>query len=646
LATVLPTKPTRTTDAVREPSGSGNSAAGVAATNGEVAQNPAVSEKPRRRKTSHLKIVPEPRDLRERLKARCAEVAARLDKSRPLPKDEMESLARQILVEHGLSEGHVGWTMVVLATEFWRNQVAAVPHSRRLLLLPHCLKHAEGCPADYDEFGLDCRKCGACSIADYRTTAEKLGYKVLVAEGSPIVLKIIVSGYVDAIVGVACLNVLEKAIDKILLAGIPCMAVPLLSSDCRNTSVDDEWVSDMISLPHAVAPAEQTKSYVHLMRAASKLFERGELERVAPRQRGGPSLSELNGHGISALDPIAGTEAIAYDFLTRGGKHSRPFITLAVHDALTGGLATQTGGAEHLESLAPAIKRVAMSIETFHKASLVHDDIEDDDAFRYGDPTLHRKYGTATAINVGDYLIGMGYRLVSREAKTLGPDAVSDILDRLADAHLKLSEGQGAELLWRDTPGKQITPLDALKIYALKTAPAFEAAMFSGLRLAGPIEKYLEPVGQFARHLGVAFQILNDLGDWRGDNHNKLAAAGDVLGGRPTVLWALALDGLDDERRAELRRLVAGEKIDASVVSRVRSLYQEAGVFEKANRLVDKYRQRAEAVADEIEPDELRQLLYYLIDTVLAEDGHAELDDPPVVVESITSLPLPVVTNG
>jgi geranylgeranyl pyrophosphate synthase len=287
-----------------------------------------------------------------------------------------------------------------------------------------------------------------------------------------------------------------------------------------------------------------------------------------------------------------------------------------------------------------------MSIETFHKASLVHDDIEDDDAYRYGDSTLHRKFGTATAINVGDYLIGMGYRLVSREAKTLGPDVVSDILDRLADAHLKLSEGQGAELLWRDTPGKQITPLDALKIYALKTAPAFEAAMFSGLRLAGPIDGYLEPIGQFARHLGVAFQILNDLGDWRGDNHNKLASAGDVLGGRPTVLWALAIEGLNDERRAELQRLVADRAIDASVVARVRALYLEAGVFEKAGRLVDKYRSRAEAVADEIEPDELRQLLYYLIDTVLADDCHAESEEPRVVVESITSLPIPIVGKG
>jgi geranylgeranyl pyrophosphate synthase len=590
----------------------------------------AGGKKPARRKTSHLKIVPEPRSLREELKRRCVEVAAKLDKSRPLGKDEMEKVARQILDERNLPEGHVGWTMVVLATEFWRSQVTAIPHSRRLLLLPHCLKHAEGCPADYDEFGLDCRKCGACTIADFRTTAENLGYKVLVAEGSPIVLKIIVSGYVDAIVGVACLNVLEKAIDKILLAGIPCMAVPLLSSDCRNTGVDEDWVSDMISLPHTVEQAgEQTRSYVHLMRAAAKMFDREELERLAPRQRGGPALAQLNGQGIGGIDPIAGTEAIAYDFLAKGGKHSRPFITLAVHDALTGGHATAGEGAAHLEAIAPAIKRVAMSIETFHKASLVHDDIEDDDEYRYGDQTLHRKYGTATAINVGDYLIGLGYRLVSRESKTLGAEVVSDILDRLADAHLKLTEGQGAELLWRDSRQKQLTALDALKIYALKTAPAFEAALFSGLRMAGPIDKYLEPVSQFARHLGVAFQILNDLGDWRGDNHNKLVAAGDVLGGRPTVLWALALESLDAPRRAELEQLAAADRVDASIVARVRLFYQDAGVFEKAARLIDKYRQRAEAVADEIEPVELRQLLYYLIDTVLADD-HAP--EPEVAV--------------
>ncbi len=248
--------------------------------------------KPRRRNTSHLKVVPPTKEQRESLRARIAEIAAKLDKSRPLGKDELEALAQQLLTESSLPEGYLGWTMVAMATAFWEQQVAATPFERRLFLLPHCLKHAEGCPADYDEFGLDCKRCGACAIADFRTKAEQLGYKVLVAEGSPIVLKIIVSGYIDAIIGVACLNVLEKAIDKILLAGIPCMAVPLLSSDCRNTSVDEDWVMQMIETRHAT-PEVQTKTYVHLMRAAASMFDaartRSDLPRGCAAGRGWPN---------------------------------------------------------------------------------------------------------------------------------------------------------------------------------------------------------------------------------------------------------------------------------------------------------------------------------------------------------------------
>jgi geranylgeranyl pyrophosphate synthase len=599
-------------------------------------QSDGSKRRSRRRKTSHLKLVPQSKELREKLRARCVEVASKLDKSVPLSKDEMERVIRATLAEMDQPEGYVGWMMVVLATAFWQDQVAAVPPERRLFLLPHCLKHAEGCPADYDEYGLECKQCGACSIADFRTVAEDMGYKVLVAEGSPIVLKIIVSGYVDAIVGVACLNVLEKAIDKILLAGIPCMAIPLLSSDCRNTSVDEDWVDAMIRLQQAV-PQQQTRSYVHLMRAASRLFDADELERVAPRLRGGPRLSEVNGQGAAGLDPVAATEAIAYDFLAKGGKHSRPFITLAVYDALTGGEGTLREGAAHVATFSDAVRRTAMSIETFHKASLVHDDIEDNDAFRYGDETLHRKYGVPTAINVGDYLIGMGYRLVSREVKELEPDIVADILDNLADAHMRLSEGQGAELLWRDGRDKALKPIDALKIYTLKTAPAFEAALLSGVRLAGSLDDYLDPVRQFARNLGVAFQILNDLKDWEGDFDNKMAAAGDVLGGRPTVLLALALDGLPAAEQAELLSLIDDDEgSDDYRVRRVRQLYDQTGVLEKAHRLVDKHQQRAESIADQLEPDELRRLFYYLIDTVL--ERPSEPEQPQVPAPIVTGL--------
>src|SRR5262249_43482588 len=281
-------------------------------------------------------------------------------------------------------------------------------------------------------------------------------------------------------------------------------------------------------------------------------------------------------------DPLEKHESIAYDWLAQGGKRSRPFITLAVYDALKG--APGTFCAEGV-SLPDPVKRAALAIETFHKASLVHDDIEDDDTFRYGRETLAREYGVGTAINVGDYLIGLGYRLVSRERKELGSETAADIIDKLADAHLKLSEGQGAELLWRDAAEKSLTALDALKIYALKTAPAFEAALYSGIRLAAPADNYEKQVADFSKNLGVAFQILNDLKDWEGDSDNKLVAGQDVLAARPTLLLALALEGLAPPQREELLALLKtsaskttdnGQRTTDSIIDRVRQLFRRA----------------------------------------------------------------------
>ena len=542
----------------------------------------------------------------------------------------MEQVARRALEEADLPEAYLGWMMVMISSEFWKESLSAVPPERRLFLLPHCLKHAEGCPAEYDQFGMNCKECGACSIADFRGLAEEMGYRVLVAEGSPVVMKIIVGGYVDAVVGVACLNVLEKAIDKVLLAGIPCMAVPLLSSDCRNTKVDEPWVNEMIRTPYKPAQSV-TRSYVHLMRAASDLFKTESMDTLAPRIRTKAELGD-NAVGVSdieGMDAISATEHIAYDFLSRGGKHSRPFITLAAFDAMTGGRATGPDADAAISEFPISVRRAAMSIETFHKASLVHDDIEDDDAFRYGQPAVHRRFGIPTAINVGDYLIGLGYRLLSRNENDVPSEARVDVLDTLAAAHMRLAEGQGSELLWRDGKDRRLTPLDALKVYALKTSPAFEAALLSGVRMAGDSAPYRDAIRTFSRNMGVAFQILNDLGDWIGDDSNKMSAGGDVFGGRPTLLWALALQGLPEKDAARLLELAESDcgLSDAERLMQVRKLYEQADVFETALKLVDKHQARAERVADEIDVEEFRRLLYFLVDTVLERP---ELPTPAV----------------
>ena len=568
--------------------------------------------------SKHFKLIPETMDLRARIRDEAFRVAATLDRSRPLTKRELEAEAHALVERMGLDEGFLGFAMVMLGNGFWREQFVSIPFHRRMLLLPHCLKHVEQCSAHYDEFGLHCEDCGACAIGDFKMKAERLGYKVLVAEGTPIVLKIIVSGYIDGILGVACLNVLEKAFEKVVQSGVPAYAIPLHSSNCKSTAVDNDWVLEMLDC-YREEPSVQTRTYVPLLRRANAMFEGEAFGALLPRVRSTPEAT--NGHAAS--DPIGGTEAIARDWLQKGGKRFRPFITLAAYEALQPAKRSGVGETLPEPELPDALKRVSMAMEAFHKASLSHDDIEDDDAYRYGHLTLHRRYGVSTAINIGDYLVGVGYRLIGHPSSGVERGTAADILARLADAHCRLAEGQGAELLWRDArpADRVLAPIDALKIYALKTAPAFEVSLYAGLRMAGAVDARLdERIAAFARHVGVGFQICNDLKDWQADLGNKRAAGADALQLRPTLLLALALESASAEEREEIVSHAASQAGGREWLQRLAGIYEARGVFQKARRLVEKHRERAEAVADEVQPEPLRALLYFLVDTLLAEE--------------------------
>ena len=321
----------------------------------------------------------------------------------------------------------------------------------------------------------------------------------------------------------------------------------------------------------------------------------------------------------SGFAPLVETERIALDFLIRGGKRFRPFVTLAAHQAcLEESHELSTHGSTSL--LSDAVKRALIAIEVFHKASLVHDDIEDDDLYRYGRETLHRQYDTATAINVGDYLIGLGYRIITGDREVLGSDRAADILHRLMDAHVKLTEGQGAEIAWRRAADKTLTPHDAIGIYTRKTSPAFEAALYTGVRLAGPGRSFEKHLAHYSRHLGIAFQILNDLSDWSGDADNKLIAKQDALSMRPTILLALALEKADSARRQQIEEMLAGSDGAADDGPCLSDLFVSLDVFRDAAQLVIQHRRLAHEVASEIGHDGLRNLLHYLLEVVLPKD--------------------------
>jgi len=90
--------------------------------------------------------------------------------------------------------------------------------------MPKCLRVESRCPAPFDEFGLLCKQCGLCTIQELQEEAERLGYAVLVAEGSAIVMSLIQTGKIDAMVGVSCISVLERAFPYMEAAAIPGIA--------------------------------------------------------------------------------------------------------------------------------------------------------------------------------------------------------------------------------------------------------------------------------------------------------------------------------------------------------------------------------------------------------------------------------------
>ena len=194
------------------------------------------------------KNIPQTKKERDALLAYIREFLAREPLVPPMPLDELRVHAERLIAETGYDPIYLHYTAVLLNNEMWREALAAIPFERRLLLMPKCLRVESKCPAPFDEFGLLCKQCGLCTIQDFQNEAEALGYAVLVAEGSAIVMSLIQTGQIEAIVGISCLPVLERTFPYVEAAAIPAVAVPLLQDDCIDTTVDIDWVWEYLHL--------------------------------------------------------------------------------------------------------------------------------------------------------------------------------------------------------------------------------------------------------------------------------------------------------------------------------------------------------------------------------------------------------------
>ncbi len=497
----------------------------------------------------------------------------------PLSIEELRRHAQLALGRAGADPRFLEYAGVLLNNHVWREALATVPFDRRLLLLPKCLRIEDKCPAPFDELGLLCKQCGLCSIQDLQNEAERLGYAVLVAEGSAIVMAMIQTGRIDAIVGVSCLSVLERAFPYMETAALPGVAIPLLQDDCKDTNVDLEWVWDVLHL----SSDDRTRrlDLDGLRREVQSWFEPEALSEV--------------------LGPADGrTEEIARQWLVRAGKRWRPFLAVCVWKALQ----------EDAEAELPRdLRRIALAVECFHKASLVHDDIEDGDARRYGELTLHEEHGVPVALNVGDLLLGEGYRLL---AECEAPAEVrSRLLKTAAHGHRTLSLGQGAELVWARYP-EPLVPAQVVEIFRQKTAPAFEVSLHLGAIHAGAGEEVLDALHRYSEALGIAYQIRDDLADLGSDE-----AEGDVGALRPTLPLAVAHERSRNAERELLAAAWRRSRMNGQTAD-VRRAIASLGAEERCRGLLEAYKEEAVRALSPLRSASLKGLLRRVIGKIFS----------------------------
>jgi geranylgeranyl pyrophosphate synthase len=246
----------------------------------------------------------------------------------------------------------------------------------------------------------------------------------------------------------------------------------------------------------------------------------------------------------AATPPVRLHTAMRYS-LQAGGKRLRPVLVLAAADLFApAGAAAGPGTRAPSELAVPA----AVAVECVHTYSLIHDDLPcmDNDDLRRGRPTAHRQFDEATALLAGDALLTHAFALLSRHYPA---DPGLALVRELAEAagSRELIGGQMDDLLAEKNPGITAAELD--QIHLRKTAAMIGTALAMGGLSAGVGEAAtLNTLHLAGRHLGLAFQIVDDILDATADTAALGKTAGkDARAGKATYV---TLHGLDASRRS------------------------------------------------------------------------------------------------
>lgn len=274
--------------------------------------------------------------------------------------------------------------------------------------------------------------------------------------------------------------------------------------------------------------------------------------------------------------------------INSGGKRLRPILSL---------LTTYSCGYHGHHAIT-----LAAIIEYIHTATLLHDDVVDGSEQRRAQPTANSIWSNPASVLVGDFLYSRAFQMM------VSLDNMR-ILDVLANTTNKIAEGEILQLMNRHNP--QLSLEDYLEIIHAKTAKLFEAATMLGAVLADQPQPLIQQWGQFGLHLGIAFQMIDDLLDYVAPEHILGKNLGDDLAeGKMTLPLIFLLEHGTSAQQALVKQAITQGKTEA--LAPLITAIKTSGALDYARALADKEIQLAKAALPDLPDSPYHQALQAL----------------------------------
>ncbi len=283
-------------------------------------------------------------------------------------------------------------------------------------------------------------------------------------------------------------------------------------------------------------------------------------------------------------------EPISY-IMALGGKRLRPVMVMIATDIFDG----DTSKALH----------PALAIELFHNFTLVHDDLMDKAPLRRSQPTVHEKWNNNIAILSGDAMMVRAYQ----ELCLAEPAMLPALLEIFSDTAVKVCEGQQYDMNY-ETLAK-VSIQQYIKMIELKTAVLLGGALKIGAVIGGAREEDAQRLYDFGKHIGIAFQLQDDILDVYADAAKfGKQKGGDIIANKKTYLLLKAMEMADSNRylKEELGQWIAAPNFDAKEkVEAVINIYNFLNVKELARTEMQKHYELALTFLKDIPVDESKK---------------------------------------